>query len=53
MQMFVSVTALVALCFLASIGTVAIGIGIWIAFDAWRDIDHTPKPLSRGPHITA
>ncbi len=51
--MFVSVAALIALCVLAAIGIAAIGIGIWIVIDAWQAPDHTPKPLPRGPHITA
>jgi hypothetical protein len=44
---------LIALYVLAGPVTIGIVVGIWIAIDAWRDVDHTPKPLPRGPHIKA
>jgi hypothetical protein len=38
-------SAVIALCVLALIGVVAIGAAVWIVVEAWRDIDHTPKPI--------
>jgi hypothetical protein len=38
---------IIALFALAAVGAVA----IWIVVDAWLDVDRTPKPLPRGPHL--
>jgi len=40
------------LTFCLGILFVILAFSLWIVIAAWYDIDHTPKPLNQGPHIS-